>query len=89
VLNRTGITDITIVDNGKKAVDISAETKFDCIFMDMQMPIMVSCHERPEPVVVIFLQLQSAIISHLLAVCLFGFLLKIGWYGGMQANHQT
>ena len=41
VLNRTGITDITIVDNGKKAVDVSADTKFDCIFMDMQMPVMV------------------------------------------------
>ena len=40
VLNRTGITDITIVDNGKKAVDVSADTKFDCIFMDMQMPVM-------------------------------------------------
>jgi CheY-like chemotaxis protein len=42
VLNRTGITDITVVDDGKKAVDVSAVTKFDCIFMDMQMPIMVS-----------------------------------------------
>jgi CheY-like chemotaxis protein len=40
VLNRTGISDITIVDNGKKAVGITADTKFDCIFMDMQMPVM-------------------------------------------------
>lgn len=40
VLNRTGITDITIVDNGQKAVDITENTQFDCIFMDMQMPIM-------------------------------------------------
>ncbi|MGK3735556.1 MAG: CheY-like chemotaxis protein [Bacillariaceae sp.] len=40
VLNRYGITDITIVDNGKKAVDISAKTKYDCILLDMQMPIM-------------------------------------------------
>ena len=34
------MTDITIVGNGKKAVDTSAATKFDCIFMDMEMPIM-------------------------------------------------
>ena len=40
VLNRSGIKDITIVDNGKKAVDISAVETFDCIFMDMQMPVM-------------------------------------------------
>jgi CheY-like chemotaxis protein len=40
VLNRTGITDITIVDNGQKAVDITKNILFDCIFMDMQMPFM-------------------------------------------------
>ncbi|KAL3925958.1 MAG: hypothetical protein SGILL_000059 [Bacillariaceae sp.] len=40
VLNRTGISDITIVDNGKKAVEITEKTNFDVIFMDMQMPIM-------------------------------------------------
>ena len=40
VLNRSGITDITIVDNGKKAVDISATIKYDCILLDMQMPVM-------------------------------------------------
>jgi len=40
VLNRYGIDDITIVDNGKKAVDISATTKYDCILLDIQMPIM-------------------------------------------------
>eukprot|EP00537_Pseudo-nitzschia_pungens_P011229 CAMPEP_0172393354 /NCGR_PEP_ID=MMETSP1061-20121228/9230_1 /TAXON_ID=37318 /ORGANISM="Pseudo-nitzschia pungens, Strain cf. pungens" /LENGTH=1391 /DNA_ID=CAMNT_0013124391 /DNA_START=71 /DNA_END=4246 /DNA_ORIENTATION=- len=40
ILKRVGVTDITIVDNGKKAVDISETTKFDCILMDMQMPIM-------------------------------------------------
>jgi len=40
VLNRSGITDITIVDNGKKAVDISATVKYDCILLDMQMPVM-------------------------------------------------
>ncbi|MGK3747395.1 MAG: signal transduction histidine kinase/CheY-like chemotaxis protein, partial [Bacillariaceae sp.] len=40
ILKRLGVTDITIVDNGKKAVDTSATTKFDCIFMDMEMPVM-------------------------------------------------
>ena len=40
ILKRVGVTDITIVDNGKKAVDVSEETRFDCILMDMQMPIM-------------------------------------------------
>merc|ERR1712238_225024 len=40
ILKRLGVTNITIVDNGKKAVDCSASTHFDCIFMDMEMPIM-------------------------------------------------
>jgi signal transduction histidine kinase/DNA-binding response OmpR family regulator len=40
ILKRLGVTDVTIVDNGKKAVDASETTKFDCILMDMQMPIM-------------------------------------------------
>lgn len=40
VLNRAGITDITVVDNGQKAVDIARTTDFDCIFMDVQMPVL-------------------------------------------------
>jgi len=40
VLTRSGITDITIVDNGKKAVDISETIRYDCILLDMQMPVM-------------------------------------------------
>ncbi|VEU44541.1 unnamed protein product [Pseudo-nitzschia multistriata] len=40
ILKRVGVKDVTIVDNGKKAVDISSTIKFDCILMDMQMPIM-------------------------------------------------
>merc|ERR1712238_197443 len=40
ILKRVGVTDITIVDNGKKAVDSSAINHYDCILMDMQMPIM-------------------------------------------------
>ena len=40
VLNRVGITDITIVDDGLKAVNISEKEKYDIIFMDMQMPVM-------------------------------------------------
>jgi CheY-like chemotaxis protein/signal transduction histidine kinase len=40
ILRRLGVTDIAIVNNGKKAVDITETTKFDCIFMDMEMPVM-------------------------------------------------
>ena len=40
ILKRLGVTDVTIVDNGKKAVDVTARKKFDCIFMDMEMPVM-------------------------------------------------
>ena len=40
ILKRLGVTDVIIVDNGQKAVDASETTKFDCILMDMQMPIM-------------------------------------------------
>jgi len=40
VLHRYGISDVTIVDNGKKAVDISATIKYDCILLDIQMPVM-------------------------------------------------
>merc|ERR1719343_1550464 len=40
ILKRVGVTDITIVDNGLKAVHASEAVKFDCILMDMQMPVM-------------------------------------------------
>jgi CheY-like chemotaxis protein len=40
VLRRLGVNDITIVDNGLKAVEHTENTKYDCIFMDMQMPVM-------------------------------------------------
>ncbi|OEU21529.1 hypothetical protein FRACYDRAFT_179950 [Fragilariopsis cylindrus CCMP1102] len=40
ILKHLGVTDITIVDDGKKAVDASFITNYDCILMDMQMPIM-------------------------------------------------
>jgi len=40
VLNRVGIMDVSIVDDGLKAVNISETTAFDIIFMDMQMPVM-------------------------------------------------
>ena len=60
VLNRAGIRDITIVDNGKKAVDSTEKIQYDCIFMDMQMPVMggmEACRlivERDPQAVVIF-----------------------------------
>ena len=40
ILKHLGVTDVTIVGDGKKAVDASFITNFDCILMDMQMPIM-------------------------------------------------
>eukprot|EP00980_Cylindrotheca_fusiformis_P016264 scaffold4829_cov129-Cylindrotheca_fusiformis.AAC.24 len=40
VLNRVGIMDVTIVDDGLKAVNITEKESYDIIFMDMQMPVM-------------------------------------------------
>jgi CheY-like chemotaxis protein len=40
ILTRVGVTDITIVDNGKKAVEEAEHAQFDCIFMDVEMPVM-------------------------------------------------
>jgi CheY-like chemotaxis protein len=37
ILTRAGITQLTIVDNGKKAVDLTETEQFDIIFMDMQV----------------------------------------------------
>jgi signal transduction histidine kinase/CheY-like chemotaxis protein len=39
-LQRLGLEDIAIVDNGQKAVDQCFETQYDLVFMDMQMPVM-------------------------------------------------
>ena len=40
ILSRLGISNIQIVDNGAKAVELEASEPFDIIFMDFQMPIM-------------------------------------------------
>jgi signal transduction histidine kinase/CheY-like chemotaxis protein len=40
VLERLGLNDITIVDNGLKAVESCETNRYDLIFMDMQMPVM-------------------------------------------------
>jgi signal transduction histidine kinase/CheY-like chemotaxis protein len=41
MLNRLGVTNVDVVDNGQKAVDKEAENgDYDIVFMDMQMPIM-------------------------------------------------
>jgi len=35
---------VTVVENGKKAIEILAKQKFDIIFMDIQMPVMDGYH---------------------------------------------
>lgn len=48
LLNRIGVVNVEIVDNGKSAVDREAVEPFDMILMDMQMPVMdgtTACRE--------------------------------------------
>jgi two-component system sensor histidine kinase/response regulator len=48
LLNRIGVVNVEIVDNGKNAVDREAVEPFDMILMDMQMPVMdgtTACRE--------------------------------------------
>jgi CheY-like chemotaxis protein len=40
LLNRINVDNITVVDNGQKAVECEAAEQFDIILMDMQMPVM-------------------------------------------------
>uniref|UniRef100_A0A7S2YGA6 Histidine kinase n=1 Tax=Entomoneis paludosa TaxID=265537 RepID=A0A7S2YGA6_9STRA len=40
MLKRLGIEEITVVENGREAVDAEAAEEFDLVFMDMQMPVM-------------------------------------------------
>jgi CheY-like chemotaxis protein len=40
MLTKLGVTNLTIVDDGEKAVEREAAEAFDVIFMDMQMPRM-------------------------------------------------
>jgi CheY-like chemotaxis protein len=40
ILNRLGVENIQIVDNGQKAVDLEAAEPFDVVLMDMHMPVM-------------------------------------------------
>jgi CheY-like chemotaxis protein len=39
ILNRLGINNVVVVDNGK-AVDREAAEPFDVVLMDMRMPVM-------------------------------------------------
>ena len=40
ILNRFGINNVVVVDNGQKAVDREAAEAFDVVLMDMEMPVM-------------------------------------------------
>jgi CheY-like chemotaxis protein len=40
ILNRLGINNVVVVDNGQQAVDREAAEPFDVVLMDMQMPVM-------------------------------------------------
>ena len=40
MLSRMGVNDVTIVDDGQKALEACLQEDFDLIFMDMQMPVM-------------------------------------------------
>lgn len=40
VLEKLGVAKVDVVDNGRKAVDITKDTSYDVIFMDIQMPVM-------------------------------------------------
>jgi CheY-like chemotaxis protein len=39
-LNRLGLEQIDVVDNGQKAVEAASKKVYDVIFMDMEMPVM-------------------------------------------------
>ena len=40
MLNRLGVQNVDVVDNGRQAVDHEAAKPYDVVFMDMQMPVM-------------------------------------------------
>ncbi|CAJ1966818.1 unnamed protein product [Cylindrotheca closterium] len=40
VLQRLGVENVDLVDNGQKAVEKANENRYDIIFMDLQMPVM-------------------------------------------------
>ena len=48
ILDRLGITNVTVVANGRDAVEREALEQYDVVLMDMRMPIMdgmVACKE--------------------------------------------
>ena len=40
ILKKIGVTNITVVDNGKKALDECKSNEYDVVLLDMQMPVM-------------------------------------------------
>ncbi|WP_250645532.1 response regulator [Salidesulfovibrio onnuriiensis] len=40
MLERLGYRNVHCVDNGSKALDMVAEGSFDCVLMDVQMPVL-------------------------------------------------
>ena len=40
MFEKLGVPDVTIVENGKLATEITERESFDAIFMDMEMPVM-------------------------------------------------
>ncbi|NOQ34651.1 MAG: response regulator, partial [Methylococcaceae bacterium] len=70
LLKKQGITQLTIVDNGKKAVDAYQQQSFDVILMDVRMPEMdglqattaireIEKNNQSKPIVIVALTAQA------------------------------
>lgn len=81
MLSRAGITNLTIVDNGKKAVDLTENEQFDIIFMDIQVWVVL-CRKRKRK------SIDSAVGTSLFPLFFFFFIrfLQMPVMDGMQAT---